>query len=152
MGFHPFSLSGRSLFCFFHCLFPPYRLFFFTKPCELNCTFNAEADLTHFNFFLPHKLVIPSSKFAVYDEFIKSKGDNLTMNKQKSLSDVAAVAQFRFALITPVNHDLFSDAPKTAYYKRGTVKPLKMTSPLTEFRINSMLIMVVLTAMASRCS
>ena len=48
------------------------------------------------------------------------------MNTQNNLSDAAAVAQFRFALIAPVIQDLFPDATKTAYYKRVTKQPLKL--------------------------
>lgn len=43
------------------------------------------------------------------------------MNEQKLLSDAAAGAQFRFALIAPVIQDLFPDVSKTAYYKRVTM-------------------------------
>ena len=48
------------------------------------------------------------------------------MNEQNNLSDAAAIAQFRFALIAPVIQDLFPDATKTAYYKRVTENPLKL--------------------------
>ena len=48
------------------------------------------------------------------------------MNEQNNLSDAAAVAQFRFALIAPVIQDLFPDDTKTAYYKRVTENPLKL--------------------------
>ena len=48
------------------------------------------------------------------------------MNETNNLSDTAAVAQFRFALIAPVIQDLFPDPSKTAYYKRVTEKPLTL--------------------------
>ena len=48
------------------------------------------------------------------------------MNAQKQLTDAAAIAQFRFALIAPVIQDLFPDATKTAYYKRVTEQPLTL--------------------------
>ena len=48
------------------------------------------------------------------------------MNAQKQLTDAAAIAQFRFALIAPVIQDLFPDATKTTYYKRVTENPLTL--------------------------
>ncbi|MEF9940645.1 MAG: DDE-type integrase/transposase/recombinase [Lachnospiraceae bacterium] len=54
------------------------------------------------------------------------------MNEQNNLSDAAAVAQFRFALIAPVIQDLFPDATKTAYYKRVTENPLKLPDGTTK--------------------
>lgn len=44
----------------------------------------------------------------------------------KSLSDAAAIAQFRLALIAPVIHDLYPDASRNAYYCRITEKPLTL--------------------------
>ena len=54
------------------------------------------------------------------------------MNEPNNLSDAAAVAQFRFALIAPVIQDLFPDASKTAYYKRVTENPLKLPDGTTK--------------------
>ena len=54
------------------------------------------------------------------------------MNEQNNLSDAAAIAQFRFALIAPVIQDLFPDATKTAYYKRVTENPLKLPDGTTK--------------------
>ena len=45
-------------------------------------------------------------------------------NKQKNLSDAAAMAQFRLALIAPVIHGLYPDASRNAYYQRITENPL----------------------------
>ncbi len=47
-----------------------------------------------------------------------------TMKESTNLSNVAKVAQFRFALIAPVIQGLFPDVSRTAYYKRITEKPL----------------------------
>lgn len=54
------------------------------------------------------------------------------MNKQNHLSNAAAVAQFRFALIAPVIQDLFPDSSKTAYYKRVTEKPFTLPDGTTK--------------------
>ena len=45
-------------------------------------------------------------------------------NNPKKLSDAAAMAQFRLALIAPVIHGLYPDASRNAYYLRITEKPL----------------------------
>lgn len=47
-------------------------------------------------------------------------------NKQKNLSDAAAMAQFRLALIAPVIHGLYPDASRNAYYQRITENPLTL--------------------------
>lgn len=47
-------------------------------------------------------------------------------NNQKNLSDAAAIAQFRLALIAPVIHGLYPDASRNAYYCRITEKPLTL--------------------------
>ena len=47
-------------------------------------------------------------------------------NKQKNLSDAAAMAQFRLALIAPVIHGLYPDASGNAYYQRITENPLTL--------------------------
>ncbi len=39
-------------------------------------------------------------------------------NNPKKLSDAAAMAQFRLALIAPVIHGLYPDASRNAYYQR----------------------------------
>ncbi len=54
-------------------------------------------------------------------------------NKQKNLSDAAAMAQFRLALIAPVIHGLYPDASRNAYYQRITENPLTLPDlrPLT---------------------
>ena len=41
-------------------------------------------------------------------------------NDTKKLSDAAAMAQFRLALIAPVIHGLYPDASRNAYYRRVT--------------------------------
>lgn len=45
---------------------------------------------------------------------------------QKKLSDAAAIAQFRLALIAPVIQDLYPDASRNAYYRRITENPLTL--------------------------
>ena len=47
-------------------------------------------------------------------------------NNPKKLSDAAAMAQFRLALIAPVIHGLYPDASRNAYYQRITEKPLTL--------------------------
>jgi len=47
-------------------------------------------------------------------------------NNPKKLSDAAAMAQFRLALIAPVIHGLYPDASRNAYYQRVTQKPLTL--------------------------
>ena len=47
-------------------------------------------------------------------------------NNQKNLSDAAAMAQFRLALIAPVIHGLYPDASRNAYYQRITANPLTL--------------------------
>ena len=47
-------------------------------------------------------------------------------NNPKNLSDAAAMAQFRLALIAPVIHGLYPDASRNAYYQRITEKPLTL--------------------------
>lgn len=47
-------------------------------------------------------------------------------NDQKKLSDAAAIAQFKLALIAPVIHGLYPDASRNAYYQRITEKPLTL--------------------------
>ena len=54
------------------------------------------------------------------------------MNHQNNLSNAAAIAQFRFALIAPVIQDLFPDTTKTAYYKRVTENPLTLPDDSTK--------------------
>lgn len=54
------------------------------------------------------------------------------MNETNNLTNAAAVAQFRFALIAPLIHDLFPDASKAAYYKRVTEKPLTLPDGTTK--------------------
>lgn len=54
------------------------------------------------------------------------------MNEPNRLSDAAAIAQFRFALIAPVIKDLFPDATNTAYYKRVIKNPLKLPDGTTK--------------------
>lgn len=47
-------------------------------------------------------------------------------NEKKKLSDAAAVAQFKLALIAPVIHGLYPDASRNAYYQRITEKLLTL--------------------------
>ncbi|WP_300914218.1 Mu transposase C-terminal domain-containing protein [uncultured Acetatifactor sp.] len=47
-------------------------------------------------------------------------------NNPKNLSDAAAMAQFRLALIAPVIHGLYPDASRNAYYQRVTERPLTL--------------------------
>lgn len=47
-------------------------------------------------------------------------------NTPKNLSDAAAMAQFRLALIAPVIHGLFPDASRNAYYQRIAAEPLTL--------------------------
>ena len=47
-------------------------------------------------------------------------------NNPKKLSDAAAMAQFRLALIAPVIHGLYPDASRNAYYQRVTQRPLTL--------------------------
>lgn len=47
-------------------------------------------------------------------------------NNTKKLSDAAAMAQFRLALIAPVIHGLYPDASRNAYYRRVTENPLTL--------------------------
>ena len=54
------------------------------------------------------------------------KEDIFMDNKQKNLSDAAAMAQFRLALIAPVIHGLYPDASTNAYYQRITENPLTL--------------------------
>jgi transposase InsO family protein len=54
------------------------------------------------------------------------------MNDNKTLSNAAKIAQFRFALIAPVIQGLFSDVSRTAYYKRITEKPLTFPDGTTK--------------------
>lgn len=42
------------------------------------------------------------------------------MSETTNLSNAAKMAQFRFALIAPVIHGLFTETSRTAYYKRVT--------------------------------
>lgn len=57
----------------------------------------------------------------------KRKESFILMNKsQKTLSDAAAIAQFRLALIAPVLHDLYPDVSRNAYYRRVTQDPLTL--------------------------
>ena len=48
------------------------------------------------------------------------------MKKPASLADAAAIAQFRFAIIAPVIHNLYPDATRNAYYERVTEKPFTL--------------------------
>jgi len=54
------------------------------------------------------------------------KEDIFMDNNPKKLSDAAAMAQFRLALIAPVIHGLYPDASRNAYYLRITEKPLTL--------------------------
>ena len=54
------------------------------------------------------------------------KEDIFMDNRQKNLSDAAAMAQFRLALIAPVIHGLYPDASRNAYYQRITENPLTL--------------------------
>ena len=54
------------------------------------------------------------------------------MNDNKTFSNAAKIAQFRFALIAPVIQGLFSDASRTAYYKRITEKPITFPDGTTK--------------------
>ena len=54
------------------------------------------------------------------------------MNDNKTLSNAAKIAQFRFALIAPVIQGLFSDVSRTAYYKRITEKPITFPDGTTK--------------------
>ena len=47
-------------------------------------------------------------------------------NNPQNLSDAAAMAQFRLALIAPVIHGLYPDASRNAYYQRITADPLTL--------------------------
>ena len=46
------------------------------------------------------------------------------IDNNKQMADAAEMAQFRFALIAPVIHNLYTDSSRTAYYKRITKDPL----------------------------
>lgn len=48
------------------------------------------------------------------------------MDSTTKLSDAAAIAQFRLAIIAPVIHDLYPDVSRNAYYRRITEKPLTL--------------------------
>lgn len=48
------------------------------------------------------------------------------METNKNLSEAAAVAQFRLAIIAPVIHGLYPDASRNAYYRRITAQPLAL--------------------------
>ena len=48
------------------------------------------------------------------------------MDNPKKLTDAAAIAQFKLALIAPVLHDLYPDVSRNAYYRRVTEKPLTL--------------------------
>ncbi len=48
------------------------------------------------------------------------------MDNSKTLSEAAAIAQFRLALIAPVINNLYPDASRNAYYRRVTEKPLTL--------------------------
>ena len=48
------------------------------------------------------------------------------MKTQEKQSDAIKIAQFRFAIIAPVIQNLFTDATKTAYYKRITESELTL--------------------------
>ena len=48
------------------------------------------------------------------------------MKTQEKKEKAIAVAQFRFSLIAPVIQDIFSDANKTAYYKRISKNPFTL--------------------------
>ena len=49
------------------------------------------------------------------------------IDNNKQMSDAAEMAQFRFALIAPVIHNLYKESTRSGYYKRITKDPL--TSP-----------------------
>lgn len=46
------------------------------------------------------------------------------MSEKTNLAAAADIAQFKFALVAPVVHDLFTESSRTEYYKRVTEKPL----------------------------
>lgn len=46
------------------------------------------------------------------------------IDNNKQMADAAEMAQFRFALIASVIHNLYTDSSRTAYYKRITKDPL----------------------------
>ena len=54
------------------------------------------------------------------------------MNDNKTFSNAAKIAQSLFALIAPVIQGLFSDASRTAYYKRITEKPITFPDGTTK--------------------
>lgn len=64
--------------------------------------------------------------FLLYDGAKPLKEDVFMDNNTKNLSDAAAMAQFRLALIAPVIHGLYPDASRNAYYQRVTDKPLTL--------------------------
>lgn len=47
-------------------------------------------------------------------------------NKGKTPGEVAAMAQFRLAVIAPVIHELYPDASRNAYYERITERPFTL--------------------------
>ena len=47
-------------------------------------------------------------------------------NNAKQLSNAAAIAQFKLAVIAPAIHGLYPDASRNAYYKRITKQPLTL--------------------------
>ena len=47
-------------------------------------------------------------------------------NNAKQLSNAAAIAQFKLAVIAPAIHGLYPDASRNAYYKRITQQPLTL--------------------------
>lgn len=53
------------------------------------------------------------------------------MKKPATLAEAAAIAQFRFTMISPVIHELYPDASRTAYYKRITEKSLTLLDDFT---------------------
>ena len=62
----------------------------------------------------------------LYDGRKPLKEDIFMNNNTKNLSDAAAMAQFRLALIAPVIHGLYPDASRNAYYRRVTENPLTL--------------------------
>ncbi len=48
------------------------------------------------------------------------------MDNNKSLSQAAAIAQFRLAVIAPVINNFYTDASRNAYYRRVTEKPMTL--------------------------
>jgi hypothetical protein len=52
--------------------------------------------------------------------------EEISMNNVYDLKEAVKIAEFRFALIAPVIQNLFTEASKTAYYKRVANQPLAL--------------------------